>query len=161
MKILYIVGTDPRRKDYGGPQRVHFVWEGLKKLGDVYTVVPVPRDSLESRDDADRIYFVRFERRYSPSWFVKRLTMKWNNHIPIPFLHTKKRMHQLGLPKFDVCVVRPASDAVCFNIWHECPVCVDMDDIPLAEMDVQELKYGKTLATRIRRFFLERMQNNV
>ena len=158
MKILFLVSTDPRLTGQGGEQRVHFLWKGLKKLGDVYTVYPVPWKSLEKHDDENRIYAVRLERRYSPSWFLKRTMREWNNHIMPPFYLTDKRIWQMGVPKPDVCVVRPASFAYGLGLLDRYPCCVDMDDIPSAEIEIIEKRFGRSLKSRLSLFLLERMQ---
>lgn len=158
MNILYIVSTDPRQTRQGGEQRVHFVWEGLKKLGDVYTVYPVAWKSLEKRDDADRIYAVQLERRYSPAWFLRRLMRGWSGHIMPPCYLTGKRIWKMGIPLPDVCVVRPASVAYGLGLLNKFPCFADMDDIPSAEIEVEEKRFGKSLKSRLSRVLLERMQ---
>ena len=158
MKILFLVSTDPRQTRHGGEQRVHFVWEGLKKLGNVYTVYPVAWKSLEKRDDADRIYAVQLERRYSPAWFLKRMMRAWNNHIMPPYYLTDKRIWKMGLPKPDVCVVRPASVAYGLDLLDRFPCFVDMDDIPSAEVEMMEKNFGRSFKTWLSLRLLERMQ---
>ncbi len=159
MNILYLVSTDPRLTGQGGEQRVHFLWEGLKKIGDVYTVYPVAWKSLEKRDDENKIYAVRLERRYSPAWFLQRLAKRWNNHITPSFYLTDKRIWRMGVPKPDVCVVRPASLAYGLGLLERFPCCVDRDDIPSAEVEIIEKHFGRSLKSRVSRFLLDRMQH--
>lgn len=158
MTILFLVTTDPRQTRYGGEQRVHFLWEGLKKIGDVYTVYPVPWKNLQKRDDVGKIYAVQFERRYSPTWFLKRMMSSWNNHIMLPFYLTDKRMWEIGVPKPDICVIRPASLAYGLGLLDKFPCYVDMDDIPSAEIEAIEKRFGRSLKSRLSLLLLERMQ---
>lgn len=159
--ILYIVGNDPRLTDYGGQQRVHFLWEALKKVGTVYTVYEVPHRSMEKRDDDERIYAVQLERRYSPTWFLKRLMLKWSNHITFPFYRTAKRIWKLNLPKPDVCVVRPASLAYSLGLLDKVPTIVDMDDIPSVEMEMLMKQGLSDLKTRLSFWWLKRMERRI
>ena len=161
MNILYIVDTDPRRADYGGAQRIHSLWEGLKKLGDVFTVVPVTRIQYERRDDTEKIYQIQLERRYSIAWFVKRLTNRWNSHVPFPSLYTTRRLELYGIPSPDVCVVRPASLAVSLSLWERMLVIADMDDIPTVEVEMIERVKGSSLVLKIRKYLLQKMQEVV
>ena len=158
MKILFLVTTDPRQTRVGGEQRVHFLWNGLKKLGDVYTVYPVPWKSLQKCDDENKIYAVQLERRYSPNWFLKRMMSSWNNHIMLPFYLTDKRIWEMGVPKPDICVIRPASLAYGLGLLDKFPCYVDMDDIPSAEIEVIEKRFGRSLKSRLSLLLLERMQ---
>lgn len=158
MNILYIVSTDPRQTRQGGEQRVHFVWKGLKKLGNVYTVYPVAWKSLQKRDEENKIYAVQLERRYSPAWFLRRLMRGWSSHIMPPFYLTDRHIWEMGVPQPDVCVVRPASVAYGLGLLDKFPCFADMDDIPSAEIEVIEKRFGRSLKSRLSRFLLERMQ---
>ena len=158
MTILFLATTDPRQTRFGGEQRVHFLWKGLKKIGDVYTVYPVPWKSLQKRDDENKIYAVQLERRYSPIWFLKRMMSSWNNHIMPPHYLSDKRIWEMGLPKPDVCVVRPASLAYGLGLLDKFQCYVDMDDIPSAEIEAIEKRFGRSLKSRLSLLLLERMQ---
>lgn len=157
MKILFISLSDPRSTNHGGEQRFHFLWEGLKKLGDVYTVVPVGRGSMERKDENEKIYWVSLERRYSLTWFVQRLLNKTLLGGAIPPVYSAKRIWKMGVPKPDVCVVRPASSAMSLKLWDVAPTCVDMDDIPLAEFDIAH-KGRLSLSLRLQRMVLAKIQ---
>lgn len=161
MKILYIVETDPRLTGHGGQQRVHFIWKALKKLGDVYTVYPVAHREMEVRDDTDHIYATQLERRFSPTWFLKRMMKNWSNHITFPLYRTSARIWRWGIPIPDVCVVRPASLAYSLGLLDRFPVCVDMDDIPTAELEILERRMGRTVKRRISRMLLSRMEQRI
>ena len=39
MKILYICPTDPRETSYGGQQRTHVIWKGLRTAGEAWTAM--------------------------------------------------------------------------------------------------------------------------
>lgn len=157
MTILYISSSDPRSTNHGGEQRLHFLWEGLKKLGDVYTVVPVDRVAQERKDEAEKIYWVSLERRHSPAWFIQRVLNKTLYGGTIPRIYSTKRIWKMGIPKPDVCVVRPASTAVGLKLWEVAPTCVDMDDIPLAEFDIAH-KGKLSLPLRLQRRMLAKIQ---
>lgn len=161
MNILYIAGTDPRLMSHGGEQRVHFVWEALNKLGTVYTVYPVAHRWQEKRDDADRVYAVQLERRYSPSWFLKRLLKNWSLHIFTPSFHTSKRIWRLNIPKPDVCIVRPAFWAYSLDFAGKFPVVADMDDIPSVEIEMLMKKGARTIKNRLSLWWLKHMERRI
>lgn len=161
MNILYISTSDPRSTNHGGEQRLHFIWEGLRKLGDVYTVVPVPRKWKEKRDDAARIYWVCLDRPFTLSWLVQRVLNRVLRSFPVPSAFTTKRLGLFGIPTPDVCVVRPASYATNLRLWRLAPTCVDMDDIPLAEFDIETKVCGNSLMRRLRRKVLKHIQDTV
>jgi len=161
MKILYISLSDPRSINHGGEQRYHFVWEGLKKTGDVYTIVPVHRYGDERCDEQAKIYWVCLEKRCSPFLVIERLVNRLLPAFPVPAAYSLKRVWRFGVPKPDVCVVRPASLAMSLCLWKLAPTCVDMDDIPLAEFDIETRECGNSFIRRLRRMVLKYVQDAV
>ena len=161
MNILYVSTSDPRSTNHGGEQRLHFLWEALKKIGNVHTVVPVQRYSLERKDEDAKIYWVCLERLYTPMWFLQRVLNRLLPAIPVPGVHDLSRLVKFGIPHPDVCVVRMASIAAALKTWKLAPTCVDMDDIPLAEFDIQTKVCGNSLLRRMRRLVLKHVQDTV
>lgn len=158
MNILYISLSDPRSTNHGGEQRYHFIWEGLKKSGDVYTIVPVHRYTHERCDQQAKIYWVCLERRYSAFLVLERLLNRFLPSFTLSSAYSLKRLCRFGIPKPDVCVVRPASLANSLCLWKLAPTCVDMDDIPLAEFDIETMVCGNSLIRRLRRLVLKHVQ---
>ena len=131
MKILYICPTDPRETSYGGQQRTHIIWKGLRTVGDVWTVVPVPHKWQEERDEQNHIYKVCLERRYSIGWFVQRLVFRLFPQVAFPF--GLKTALPGGVPVPDVCVARTLWVAARFGMWRIAPLFVDVDDTPTVD----------------------------
>lgn len=129
-KILYLVGTDPRNTSYGGEQRTHFIWEALKKVAEVHTVIPVAHKRSERVDESDNIRWVCFERRWTPGWIFNRV---WNNFFPRVGLAFGLRPLSWVLKRVmlrpDFCVTRYVYTASRFKAWGECPLILDVDDL--------------------------------
>lgn len=131
MKILFVCPTDPRETSYGGQQRTHVLWKGLRTVGDVRTVVPVPHKWQEERDEQNHIYKVCLERRYSIGWFVQRLVFRLFPQVAFPF--GLKAALPGGVPVPDVCVARTLWVAARFKTWKDAPLFVDVDDTPTVD----------------------------
>lgn len=154
VNILFLASTDPRETSYGGQQRTHVIWRGLKSIGDVWTVIPVPHKRDEIRDDANRIYRLCLEKRYSPGWFAQRL---WSRFLPpatVSWGISLSPMRGLGIP-FDVVVTRYLNMAGRIHPWRLAPMYVDVDDTPTADYG---LAYPKNA---IRQGLLRRWQRNL
>lgn len=136
MNILMIGNTDPRLKTNGGQQRTYALWQGLKTIGDVWTIVPVAHKSEEMRDDAERIYKVCLEKRYSPGWFLQRLWARFMPHIVVPWgARLPGKNGRCGIEaiknvKFDITVVRFGL-AARLRPWRIAPMFMDVDDVPV------------------------------
>ena len=136
MNILFISLTDPRDTLYGGQQRTYALWQGLKTIGNVWTIVPVAHKRQESRDDAERIYYVCLEKRYSLGWFLQRLWVKflprivvsWGARLPGKNGHCE--IEVLKDVKFDMTVARFGL-AGRFKPWQIAPMFIDVDDVPV------------------------------
>ena len=133
---MYLCGTDPRNTSYGGEQRTHFIWQGLKQCADVYTIVPVPRKYLERTDNENKIYWVCFEQRWTLGWIIWRVIQRF---IPRLGFSTglKSLAHVVGrLPICpDVCVVRHIFMASRFKAWQVAPLIIDSDDLESENYD--------------------------
>lgn len=66
-----------------------------------------------------------------------------------PFYLTDKRIWEMGVPQPDVCVVRPASVAYGLGLLDRFPCFADMDDIPSAEIEVIEKRFGRSFKSRL------------
>ncbi len=136
MKILLIANSDPRLKSHGGQQRTYALWQGLKTVGDVWTIVPVAHKEDETRDDDERIYNVCLEKRYSLGWFMQRLWAKVLPHIVVswgarlPGKDGRCGIEVLEGVKFDMTVVR-FGFAARLRPWRIAPMFLDVDDVPI------------------------------
>jgi len=127
-RILYLVRTDPRNTSFGGEQRTHFIWEGLKKVGDVYTVIPVAHRWHERVDEEDQIRWVCFERRWTPGWILRRIWRRLFPRVELPCGGVGAKIREIFPLMFDVCVVRYLTMASYMKAWEIAPLFVDVDD---------------------------------
>ena len=136
MNILLIANSDPRLKTNGGQQRTYALWQGLKTVGDVWTIVPVAHKRDESRDDDERIYTVCLEKRYSLGWFMQRLWSKFFPQIVVswganlPGEDGRCEIEVLKDVKFDMTVSR-FGFAGRLKPWRIAPMFIDVDDVPV------------------------------
>ena len=137
MNILLISPTDPRDTFYGGQQRTSALWQGLRTIGNVWTIVPVAHTRQESRDDTERIYHVCLEKRYSLGWFLQRLWVKLLPRIAVswgaklPGKNGRCEIEMLKDVKFDMTVARFVGLAGRFKPWRIAPMFIDVDDVPV------------------------------
>lgn len=131
MKILYLVLNDPDSFSNGTTIRTHFLYQALKRLGTVYTAIPVMESSLEHIDENRHIQWIHLERRYSLSWLLNRLSIKLLPQVdwPIDIGTLKQRVFPSIL--FDVVVVRYAQKAARYAAWLFGPLFIDVDDDPV------------------------------
>ena len=154
MKILYICPTDPRVTAYGGQQRTHVIWKGLRTVGDVWTIVPVPHKWQEERDEEYRIYKLCLERRYSPGWFAQRLFSRFLPQMAVPWGTALEPIRRLGA-SFDVVVMRYLRMAGLTRAWKIAPLFVDVDDTPTVEYTLAHPTH------RFRQWLLRKWQNRL
>lgn len=154
LNILFLASTDPRETSYGGQQRTHVLWKGLKSLGDVWTVIPVPHKRDEVRDDENRIYRLCLETRYSPGWFAQRLWARFLPPATVSWGTSLRNIRHLGL-KFDAVVVRYLNMVGRMHPWRIAPMYVDVDDTPTVDYGLSHPK--NTIRIKI----LERWQRNL
>ena len=161
IKVLYLAGTDPRDTSYGGAQRTHFIWEGLKKVAEVYTVIPVGRKSLERVDDVDRIRWFCFGHRFTPGWFFNRI---WC--LVFPRIGLACGVHSLDwavrqMPVHpDFCVTRYVYMASRFQVWRVAPLVIDVDDLESEVFDTLN-QQGQTFAHRLVRKVICAYENRI
>lgn len=148
MNILYLTTVDPRRTDYGGQQRSHTIWEGLKTIGTVSVVRPVSSLKHEECDEASGVYHVCFDKRYSLTWFIRRLWGKLFPELTISCGISLSPLQKLGW-KFDLVVAQTLKVAGYLHPWRIAPMYVDIDDTPTAD-------YALAHPTRRFRLFLLR-----
>jgi len=160
MKILYLVNTDPRNTSYGGEQRTHFIWEGLKKVGEVYTVIPVAHAYQEKVDEADRIRWVCFEKRWTPGWLLRRLLARRFPRIGLPCGYDIKKFITRYTFVFDKCVVRYVTMASFLKVWKIAPMILDVDDLLTEAFDSCH-DGARTLLQKTHRMLLEQYQSFV
>lgn len=127
-KILYLVGTDPRNTSYGGEQRTHFIWEALKKVAEVHTVIPVAHKRSERVDESDNIRWVCFERRWTPGWILRRIWSRFFPRVDLPCRGVKTKIKRMFPFSFDACVARYLTMASYIKAWGIAPLFVDVDD---------------------------------
>ena len=151
MKILFVCPTDPRETSYGGQQRTHVLWRGLRTVGDVRTVVPVPHKGQEERDEQNHIYKVCLERRYSIGWFFQRLASRLFPQVSLPL--GLKAVLPRDIPIPDVCVARTLWVAARFGMWRMAPLFVDVDDTPTVDFSLANPH------KRFKRWLLQKWQN--
>lgn len=151
MKILFVCPTDPRETSYGGQQRTHVIWKGLRSVGDVWTVVPVSHRRQEERDEQNRIYKVCLERRYSTGWFFQRLGFQLFPQVAFPLGLKATSLGDLPIP--DVCVARTLWVAARFGMWRKPPLFVDVDDTPAVDFSLANPH------KRFKRWLLQKWQN--
>lgn len=134
MTILFICSNDPRMTSYGGLQRTHVIWKGLRTVGKVWTVVPVPHKWQEEHDEQNRIYKVCLERRYSIGWFFQRLIFRLFPQVAFPLGLKTALPGDFPIP--DVCVARTLWVAARFGMWRMAPLFVDVDDTPTVDFSL-------------------------
>lgn len=136
MKILFVCNTDPRDTAYGGQQRTHIIWEGLKSIpnAEVSVLVPVPHISHESTDKTHGIYKKCYEKRYHVGWVLQRVLKKLIPYWDISWAYDWKHMHQ-DFDNFDVVVSRYVRPAAAFRLNKLAALYIDADDIHTVEYD--------------------------
>ena len=160
MNILLIGDSDPRLKTHGGQQRTYALWQGLKSLGEVWTIVPVAHKRDEKCDDVDRIYKVCLESRYSPMWFLQRMWTKFLPRVVVPWgaeLPGKDGRCKIAAVrdvKFDMTVVRFGL-AARLRPWRIAPMFLDVDDVPVDDYVRAHPSH------RFRLWLLKRWQNRL
>ena len=132
MNILYIANFDPRLTDFGSAQRTHLLWESLKQVGNVYTLVSVGPMAPVIDDEAERIKSFVFVPR---GWLAIRayaFLARWLSPVEWPFRFSSMKKH---LPwknvKFDCIVVRYLNGVARSCAWKLGDVYVDIDDLPI------------------------------
>lgn len=134
MNILYICGTNPNEVSTGARQRTHFLYEALKRLGNV------------------RVCVVSEDRKWGK---IERLFNMFTKEGEWPFKSEEKVRNELGIgnEKFDVVITRYMRNAGRFSAWKIAPLYIDVDDMPLQaflSIGVRRIPFGlKTFCTRL------------
>lgn len=152
MNILYVTRIDPREASFGGQQRTHFIWKGLRSVGDVWTIVPVAHRDLEERDDVSRIYKVCFDKRYTLGWFAQRLYKRIFPFADCSWAYDQKLFKyfvERTVGRVDAVVSRYIHPAAALRLWEIAPLYVDADDIHTCEFEAETKLVGNSLKRRL------------
>jgi len=146
---------------YGGEQRTHFIWEALKKVGEVYTVIPVAHKQQEKVDEEDRIRWICFEKRWTPGWIFNRFWSRFFPRVGLacgfrPLVWAVKRLPVR--PEF--CVVRYVYTASRFQAWKSLPLILDVDDLETDVFDSLH-QHGHAFFYRFVRQYVCKYENRV
>lgn len=160
MNILYVAPTDPRETGYGGPQRTHAIWKGLKSIpgAKVTVVVPEPHRCREREEPEEGIFHLCFECRYRLGWILQRLLKRFMPYYcDWPMAYDWRALHR-RFAGTDVVVARYVKSAWAYKLWKLAPLYVDADDIHTLEWDLASKTYGNSLRRRLQRMLLNRVQ---
>ena len=163
MKILFVVYTDPREKGYGGQQRTHAIWTGLRAIpgATVKTVVPVAHKENEFVDEENGVYKLCFDRRYTPGWFLERIVRRLIPYFGCSLGCNWKQLHK-KFADSDVVVSRGITPVGRFKLDRMgIPLYLDADDIHTLEFDLHTKTVGNSIWRRIQRLVLSRFQFTV
>ena len=161
MNVLFVTPTDPRETSYGGQQRTHALWMGLKSIpgANVTTVVSVPHKKMESVDEQQGIYHLCFDRRYSPGWFLERLLRHIIPYCCWSFGYDWKRLHRM-FADADIVIGRFIASVGKFKLHKmEKPLYLDADDIHTLEYDAETRMRGNSIKRKLVRYVLGKYQN--
>ena len=159
-RILYVCQTDPRETAYGGMQRTHVIWKGLKSIEncDVWTIIPVPHRKFESQDEKDNIQWICFDKRYSIGWLFQRILRRIIPEISIPLGVSCNRLKKLDAPQFDVVISRYINPAAYLRLWTIAPLVIDVDDIPTETATFDNVGLMRRLFTHAKYYLLKEWQ---
>lgn len=153
--ILFVTRTDPRQTSFGGQQRSHVIWKGLKSLPNVSVsvVVPVPHKKLEFEVVDDGVFGVCLERRWSLGWILARLWSRVFPRISLSIGADAKILKSRFKP--NIVVSRYIEPAARFRLWKIADLQIDVDDTPLADFDAETRVCGRSLYRKVYRVFLK------
>lgn len=141
MNILFICGSDPRDKSFGNPQRTNFIWQSLKKLGNVYTICNTSSDY--DIDDTIRIAKISKPEGIKAliNWPIEKFWNYFDNSnnlriLPYPVSYADFPYSQV---KFDIIVLRYLEVPSVMKLWRYAPVFIDIDDYPNIEVSISDL----------------------
>jgi len=146
--ILLISPTDPQDFSTGGAQRTQFLHQALSRMGNVYTIVPVPLQSLVHEDAERRVAFRCLHSERGFFWLLDRLVQKAVPIMRIPLLISPRK--RCGWPEveFDCVVVRYTQWAAYSRAWAIAPLFLDVDDLPTESFQTLHAKAGPGLFRR-------------
>lgn len=133
MNVLYVALDDPRLTNCGSCQRTHYLWEALKRLGTVYTVVGSGAAGEVPIDAGDNIHLVRYRPQSALTRFACRWFSRFTKYGSWPFRDAETFRRRIGWAdvKFDAVVVRCIGPTAAATAWKIAPTFVDIDDMPL------------------------------
>ena len=143
MNILYIAPRDPRIANTGSTIRTAFLWESLKRLGTVYTVIYPSKDidvsqtAVRDALERDRIHVVPNKQTSWWNWlpfYISRKLMK-NGSLALTPAHRMRRAIGWEGIHFDCCVVRYIDQVANRVAWKLAPLYIDIDDLPTTVFD--------------------------
>lgn len=136
MNILFISPADPRLSHAGYAQRTNLLWQVLKEIGNVYTIVysDTHVGAPILIEDSNPIYILNPKSFYN---IKKAFEHRVINYLTgIPFTHKKfpceyKVSSIYKEIKFDIVVSRYIHLPAKFHLWETAPLYIDVDDHPL------------------------------
>ena len=140
MKILYVAPHDPRLTKQGNHQRTNFLWQALKSLGEVYTIVMGSAPNGTSVINEDKIFFIDPQLQKNMK-SLKGLGYKIMDYLTgFSYLPYKLPCNQSVLDfvsnnNFDIVVCRYIKYLSKYHFWNIAPTFVDIDDNPLQVYD--------------------------
>ncbi len=164
MKILFVAPTDPRDTTYGGQQRTHVVWKGLCSIPNatVCVVVPVAHQFMERFDEADGVFRVCLEKRWTPGWILGRLIKVVSSYFDVPLGKDIRKLRRF-VDDVDVVISRLIQPAFAYKLWELAPLFIDVDDIQTLDWDLHAQLTGESRKPfyRFKRWLLGLIQNQV
>ena len=153
MEILYITDMNPFSCSFGGEQRAHYLYEALKRIGNVYLLQVNPF----SRSNQDNLLSIRLRPprglgRYVNSLYARirrrLLPVCHVDYLPCSMLWEPKNLFP-GV-KFDLIVFSEIHNVGYMHAWEIAPVIVDINDDPIELFDTM---YHLGRKGRFLRFF--------
>ncbi len=133
MNILYITQSSPLETGHGSAQRSHILWNALREVGTVYTVVPLGSFATQTNDEENKIHSVSFFSKNSIVFFFERIIARFGKGLDIPFRSKRFVRQKIGWQdvKFDLVVTRYLKGAAICSAWNLAPCYIDIDDWPI------------------------------
>lgn len=129
--ILLLCPSDPDDQSTGGAQRSGFLHRALSRIGEVYTLIPVPLKSLETTDANRRVLRRCVEQRRTLGGMLDWLAGRYFQVFSFPSLRRDAVSRSWGGITFDCVVVRYTHWAAYFRAWELAPLFLDIDDLPV------------------------------
>lgn len=134
MNILYIPTKDPRLRCGGNEQRTNLLWKALKKMGNVYTVIPTSENvSIDDYNQCRNPMAYAQIINNKNIWYLLHRILLFLTGISIL---EKKITEQLNINgifknvKFDIVVTRYIYSSCHQDFGNIAPTFIDIDDHP-------------------------------
>jgi hypothetical protein len=168
MDILYISSSDPRKIDAGYAQRTHLIWESLKELGTVYTIVyDYSYVGIPTLYDEKNPIYICNPKLSSPLKRFKAFGHRLLNYFTgIPYSSYKQPCEYevndvFRNVRFNIVVSRYIQLSARFHLWDIAPLYIDIDDHPLQVYDtIIQYKHPAILRS-IGRHIVKRQFNSI